>query len=39
MRDLGQLRGVGDYSLDLFQTDKDTGARKGIVALDLGNLT
>ena len=25
--------------LDLFQTDKDTGARKGIVALDLGNLT
>ena len=25
--------------LDFFQTDKDTGARKGIVALDLGNLT
>ena len=22
--------------LDFFQTDKDTGARKGIVALDLG---
>jgi len=25
--------------LDFFQTDKDTGARKGIVALDLRNLT
>ena len=25
--------------LDFFQTDKDTGARKGIVALDLGGLT
>ena len=25
--------------LDSFQTDKDTGARKGIVALDLRNLT
>ena len=25
--------------LDFFQTDKDTGDRKGIVALDLGGLT
>ena len=25
--------------LDFFQTDKDTGERKGIVALDLGGLT
>ena len=30
--------GEGTF-LDFFQTDKDTGARKGIVALDLGGLT
>ena len=29
----------GGTFLDFFQTDKDTGARKGIVALDLGGLT
>ena len=29
----------GGAFLDFFQTDKDTGARKGIVALDLGGLT
>lgn len=39
MRDLEQIRGVGDYSLGFFQTDKDTGDRKGIVALELGGLT
>ena len=31
--------GGGGSFLDFFQTDKDTGARKGIVALDLGGLT
>ena len=29
----------GGVFLDFFQTDKDTGAPKGIVALDLGGLT
>lgn len=34
------LAGRGDGAfLDFFQTDKDSGARKGIVALDLGGLT
>ena len=28
----------GNVFLDFFQTDKDTGAKKGIVALDLGGL-
>ena len=32
------VNGGGTF-LDFFQTDKDTGARKGIVALDLGGLT
>ena len=31
--------GRGGVFLDFFQTDKDTGAPKGIVALDLGGLT
>jgi len=26
---------VDDYSLDFFQTDKETGKRKGIVGLNL----
>lgn len=31
--------GVGTLFLDFFQTDKDSGNQKGIVALDLGGLT
>ena len=31
--------GESDAFLDFYQTDKDTGDRKGIVALDLGGLT
>ena len=31
--------GLGTPFLDFFQTDKDTGSQKGIVALDLGGLT
>ena len=31
--------GGGGTFLDFFQTDKDTGAQKGIVALDLGGFT
>ena len=34
------VAGLGEgVFLSFFQTDKDTGARKGIVALDLGGLT
>ena len=34
------VAGLGEgVFVDFFQTDKDTGARKGIVALDLGGLT
>ncbi|MXZ20561.1 MAG: hypothetical protein F4Y84_08150 [Caldilineaceae bacterium SB0665_bin_25] len=35
----GWLAGIGDRAfLDFFQTDKETGVQKGIVALDLGGL-
>ena len=29
----------GNIFLDFFQTDKDTGRRKGIIALDIGEMT
>ena len=32
------VSGHGTLFLDFFQTDKDTGNRKGIIALDLGGL-
>lgn len=31
--------GIGAPFLDFFQTDKDTGNRKGLIAIDLGGLT
>ena len=31
--------GLGTLFLEFFQTDKDTGSQKGIIALDLGGLT